>query len=285
MKIKKAITVLMSCLFAGALLTGCGGTDTGANTGGQSPKIKLGMITHLNANESKMEEILQKAQETTEVNILKYGITYYENLHLMQMAIESNSVDQISLYNSVADYVIASNNKYEKIKDNSLNHLNDSFCFAVRKDDTQLKTDLDNAIKTMKDNGTLDSLVDKYITNVDKDNLPKVDIPMIEGADTIKIGITGDLPPLDLTLADNSPAGFNTALLAEIAKNLGKNIEIVQIDSGARAAALAAQKIDVIFWAVLPNGEKVPKDIDKPEEVEFTVPYFQDNVAHLKVSK
>ena len=74
-------------------------------------------------------------------------------------------------------------------------------------------------------------------------------------------------------------------MLAEIAKRLNRNIEIVQIDSGARAAALSSGQIDVIFWAVVPNGDNMPADIDKPDGVEFTVPYFKDDIAHLNLKK
>ena len=138
----------------------------------------------------------------------------------------------------------------------------------------------------MKSDGSLDKLTNDYITNVDKTNPPKVEIPTIDGADTIKVGITGDLPPLDLILPDNSPAGFNTALLAEVAKRLGKNVEVVQIESGARAAALSSNIIDVVFWAVVPFGnDKIPADIDKPEGLELSEPYFKDNVARLKLKR
>ena len=96
--------------------------------------------------------------------------------------------------------------------------------------------------------------------------------------------MTGDLPPLDLILADNSPAGFNTAMLAEIAKRLGRNIEIVQIETGSRSAALTSKLIDVVFWVIVPLGNnKIPIDIDKPEGLELSNPYFQDNVALIKL--
>ena len=136
----------------------------------------------------------------------------------------------------------------------------------------------------MKADGTLDKLINDYITNVDKGKTPpKVEIPRTEGAETIKVGITGDLPPLDLVLPDNSPAGFNTAMLAEIAKRLGRNIEPVQIESGARAAALSSKIIDVVFWAIVPLGKDLPVDLDKPEGVELSSPYFKDNIAHVRV--
>lgn len=292
MKFKKVAKIFLSCMVAGALFTGCGGggdnkpaEQTPAKTE-NAEQIKLGMIMHLNATEKKMEDILEKVQADSGITISKYAITYYDNLKLMQMGIESGSVDEISAYKSVADYVIANNDKYEPVKDLPVKNLSDNFCFAVRKDETAIKAELDKAINEMKADGTLDKLINDYITNVDKGKEPpKVEIPKTDGAQTIKVGITGDLPPLDLVLADNSPAGFNTAILAEIAKRSGKNIEIIDIDSGARAAALSSGQIDVIFWVAVPTMEKVPKEIDKPDGVELSEPYFKDDVEHLKLKK
>ena len=223
-------------------------------------------------------------EEDAQVPISNYTVTYYDNLKLMQMGIESGGVDQISLYKSVADYLVANNDKFEPVKDSTLKNLSDNFCFAVRKDDAALKADLDKAITEMKSDGSLDKLVETYITKVDKGQAPPaVEIPITEGADTIKIGVTGDLPPLDYVSADGKAAGFNTALLAEVAKRSGKNIEIVDIDSSARAAALSSGQIDVIFWVVVPSSNKVPKDIDSPENVELSAPYFKDDVEHVKL--
>ena len=288
MKLKKAVKVLLSCMLAGALFTGCGGsqpTDKPADTPQAAP-VKLGMISHLNANEKRMEEILDNVTEKTGVNVSKYTITYYDNLKLMQMGIESGSVDQISVYECVAKYISDANSKFEPVTDKGLPNLSDSFCFAVRKDDTALKADLDRVIGEMQADGTLDNMIQMYITDVKPENIPRVEIPMTEdGAQAIKVGITGDLPPLDLVLPDGFPAGFNTAMLAEIAKRLNRNVKMIDIDSGARATALSSGHIDVVFWVVVPNGDNMPADIDKPEGVELTVPYFKDDVKHLKYSK
>ncbi len=287
MKLKKIAKVLLSCLMAGALFTGCGGGDKPADTSSSSSgDIKLGMITRLNATEKRMEEILQAIHEDSGVKLSKYAITYYESLSTLQMGIESGSVDQISLYSSVGKYLTDNNDKFEVVSgDATLKTLTDNFCFAVRAEDTALKADLDKVIGEMKSDGSLDKLVADYITNVDLKNPPKVDIPKFDGANTIKVGVTGDLPPLDFINADNSPAGFNTALLAEIAKRLNKNIECVSITSGSRASALTAKNIDVVFWVVVPTLDKVPADLDKPEGVEVSAPYFKDNVEHLQLKK
>ena len=138
----------------------------------------------------------------------------------------------------------------------------------------------------MKADGSLDKLAKEYVTDIEKGKEPPtVEIPMTDGAQIIKVGVTGDLPPLDYVSADGKAAGFNTALLAEIAKRSGKNIEVIDIDSGARAAALSSGQIDVVFWVVVPTTNKVPTDIDKPEGVELSEPYFKDDVEHLKLKK
>ena len=288
MKLKKIAKLLLSCVMAGALFTGCGGGDKPADTSSPSGggDIKLGMITRLNATEKRMEEILQILQEDSGVPLSKYAITYYESLSTLQMGIESGSVDQISLYSSIGKYLTANNDKFEVVGgDLTIKTMSDNFCFAVRAEDKELKADLDRVLGEMKSDGSLDKLVADYITNVDMKNPPKVEIPMNEGAATIKVGVTGDLPPLDFINADNSPAGFNTAMLAEVAKRLNKNIECVSITSGSRASALTAKNIDVVFWVVVPTLDKVPADLDKPEGVEVSAPYFKDNVEHLQLKK
>ena len=284
MKPKKAVKLLLSCVLAGALFAGCGGNKPAPENPSETPlsPVKLGMITHLNANEKKMEDILDNVTEKTGVNVSKYTITFYDNLRLMQMGIESGSVDEISLYECVAKYVIATNDKFVAATD-SLGKLRDSFCFAVRKDEDTLRAELDKAIDEMKADGTLDKLINEYITDVKPDNIRAVDIPKIDGAQTLKVGVTGDLPPLDFVTADGKPAGFNTAMLAEIAKRINRNIEVVQVESAARAAALSSKQIDVVFWAVVPENESFPKDIDKPEGIELSKPYFKDHIAHIRL--
>ena len=271
---------------AALLITGCGGekvADKPAADAETSTVKKLGMITHLNTDEKSMGENLDKVAENAGVKGTKHLPKFYDSLKLMQLGVESGDIEAISTYKSVADYIVSRNDKFEIVPYDAINKIQDSFCFAVRKDDAALKADLDKAIEEMKADGSLDKLINDYITNVGKDNEPpKVDIPEIDGADTIKVGVTGDLPPLDLILSDNSPAGFNTAMLAEIAKRSNKNIEVVQIEAGARAAALSSKLIDVVFWVIVPLGKDFPIDIDKPEGVELSAPYFKDNLAVVR---
>ena len=291
MKLRKFAKILLSCVLAGALFTGC---SDSAQQEAEKPgnnfsdkDVQLGMLTKLNTNGQQMTTFYDELSEKAGLHLEKHNVPkFYENLRTMQMAVEAGEIQEISVYKCVADYIVKTNDKFEVVQNNALEKLRDSFCFAVRKDDTQLKADLDRIIGEMKADGSLDKLIDEYITKVSKGEVippPAVDIPKFDGASTIKVGITGDLPPLDLVLADNKPAGFNTALLAEIAKRLGRNIEVVQVETGGRAIALTSKHIDVVFWAVIPLGGTIPTDIDKPKGLELSTPYFEDHVAHIKL--
>ena len=281
MRMKKIFAALCA---ASLLLTGCGSDSGSEKKDSQATIIKLGMISHLNASEKQMEEYLFKVQEKSRAKVVNHVPVFFDNLSLMQSGLQAGKVDEMSTYDCVGDYLMANSDGFEKVNDDWIKGLADNFCFAVRDEDTEIKAALDKAIDEMKSDGTLDKLINEYINVRDKEKTPPaVEIPKVEGADTIKVGVTGDLPPLDLILPDNSPAGFNTALLAEIAKRSGVNIELVQIDSGARAAALAEGHIDVVFWAIVPIGEFLPADIDKPESVVLSEPYYRDEIVHLKL--
>ena len=279
MKFKKILSVLAVGALAATLFTGCGGSNN------QSEKdIRIGMISTLNASEQKVDEILKTVSKKSNVKVINHTTTFYKDLSTLQMGLESGSVDEISTYNCVANYLMNKNSKFEIVPDHGMK-LSDEFCFAMLKTNDSLMKEINKALADIKKDGTLDKLIKEYITDAKADDPPAVEMPKFYGADTIKVAVTGDLPPLDLITANGKPAGFNTALLAEIGKRLNKNIEIIDIEGDARAAALGSGKADVIFWAILPVDESRPKDIDTPEGAVLSDPYFKDEITHLKLNQ
>lgn len=277
---KKIFALLMICALA--LMTGCGGGDEGKKAPDpDAGKVKLGMITRLNASEESFGEFMKKVEETFNVKIASHTPVFFDSLTQMQSALQSEKIAEISTYRSVARYIIAKDPHFEVLKDHSLEFI-DSFCFALREEDKELLDRLNSVIGEMQSDGTLDRLTKEYITDISTEkDPPAVEMPHFESADTIKVAVTGDLPPLDFVSANGTPAGFNTAVLAEIGNRTLKNIELVQIDSGARAAALSSKRVDVVFWSIVPVSEIIPSDTDKPDGVALTVPYYKDKVVHM----
>ena len=78
MNIKKLGTILFGCILAGTVLVGCGGQQ-GNKAATHDTQIKVGTLTHLNASEEKINEIMRKIDEETEVK-LSHDYIYYDKL-------------------------------------------------------------------------------------------------------------------------------------------------------------------------------------------------------------
>jgi len=190
------------------------------------------------------------------------NVIFYDTLDALLMALNAGDIDGIEIYQSVARYLCITNdnlemlsqyntdkeqNTFAELIQNGINSNN--FSFMMMENNTSLRDEFNAAIADMKADGTLDRLVQEQIDDlVNGGEIKPVELPHTDGADTVKIAVTGALPPMDYVSADGTPAGFNTAVLAEIANRIGKNIEIMVVDSMGRAAALASGVVDAVFW-------------------------------------
>lgn len=278
MNLKKIFAVLTMCIFTAAIFAGCGDDKKSDD---DKYFIKIGMLKYMNVGEQQYSEILQKIAETLSLKVTPHKVIFFDNLNSMQMAFNSGQIDEISAYDCVADYIVARKANISVLK-NHTSKFDDDFCLAMREGDKDLYNQVNGVLKQMKSDGTLAGFKKKYIDDLSPGEEPTaVEIEKFEGADTIKVAITGDLPPLDLVLADGTPSGFNTAVLAEIGKRLQKNIEVVQIESAARAAALESKRVDISFWAVVPINNIIPANIDKPEGIVLSTSYYTGEVVHV----
>ncbi|MDP3436724.1 MAG: transporter substrate-binding domain-containing protein [Bacteroidales bacterium] len=162
-------------------------------------------------------------------------------------ALRSGKIDGFASHQFAADYMLKRNSDVVLIPILDI-PIEGQAIMAVRSEDAKLKSLLDSAIVILKDNGTIASLEQEWITNLPAENEPTFkEVPVIEGAASYYVGVSGDLPPLDYVAADGFPAGFNVALLSEIGKILNVNFKFVSLETQARFTALASKKIDVVF--------------------------------------
>lgn len=162
-------------------------------------------------------------------------------------ALRSGKIDGFASHQFAADYLLMRDTNITSIPIADIPIAGEAI-MAVRSVDTVLKAQLDSAIIILKDNGTIDSLEEEWIKNLPAENEPTFkEIPLIEGAATYYVGVSGDMPPLDYVASDGFPAGFNVALLSEIGKILNVNFKFVSLETQARFTALASKKIDIVF--------------------------------------
>lgn len=206
-----------------------------------------------------------------------YPVRFYDSLDAMVMGLQAGEIISFDIYSCVADYICAQNEnlvnyvQYDTTSDRSafvgevLDRFSNGFSFMMLEENEALRDEFDVAIGAMKEDGTLQQLIDEHITKVINGGEPQVIVPdQIEGAETITVAVTGSLPPMDYIAPDGTVAGFNTALLAEIGRRIGKNIKFEQVDSLGRAMALSSGTVDVVFWVRgVATGSKTFKMTDE----------------------
>ena len=181
-------------------------------------------------------------------------VHFYESLLSMQMALRSKKVDEIVLPDAVGQYLTSNNTDFEILY--SLNMLPSTISFGFKKGNTALQSEFNKAITDMKKDGTLARLEEEYITDFSGD-IEQVEFQKFDKAKTVRVAVTGDLPPIDYIAANGKPTGYNTAILSEIGKRIKKNIRLISVDAGGRAAALASERADVVFWFRNSGGIKI----------------------------
>ena len=267
---------LLAIILAGLMLlslAACGGKDENV--------VKIGVL------EGSGLEVVSTAEhdahmkkdygESADVTIERIN---YNNLSSALMDLESGKIASIGVEGCTADYVAARNDKVTVVK----NKRTTDFSMMTLDTNKEVYDILNNAIKAMKEDGTLDTLIQNELkAYINSDPTPK-DLPHFDGAKTIKIGVTGDIPPMDYVAANGKAAGFNIALLAEIATRAQVNIELVQIETASRPMALSSNKVDAVFWT---KGTKCPvcgvEDAEKVEGTLVTESYLSDTIAKIEL--
>ena len=254
-------------------LAACGGKDNVVKMG----KLEAGGMEAMYSDEHNAHMRTQNGFSAD----LKIEFVNYNNLSAALMDLEAGKIASIGLEECTAKYIAARN---EKVVATKLNVGMTDYSMMTMDSNQEVYDILNNGIKAMKADGTLDSLIANELkAYIESDPEPK-DLPHFDGAKTIKVGVTGDLPPMDFVAANGKAAGFNIALLAEIANRAQVNIEFVQIETGARAMALSSGKVDAVFWTRSMKCTVCGSEgAEKVEGALVTETYFSDYAAEIKL--
>lgn len=199
----------------------------------------------------------------------------YNNISAVLLALNSGEIQYFGTNAATADY-IAGNNDGLMVHSPTGVIMQTEFSMLTMEDDAETYDILNDTIVAFKEDGTLEQLIASYIETPDGNFDAEVNFPAFEGADTIRIAITGDIPPLDYTADNGKAAGFNVALLAAIAEYNGINIEPVIMESASRFTALASGKVDAIFWVCATTCKDHPEvRVTEPiDNTKITEPYI-----------
>lgn len=242
--------------------------------------LNVGILTQLNSTKDAFKNFMDGAlaaglwtrynSGTVDSNNNTAMFTFYDSFAAMVMGLDRGEVEEIDVPEVIGKYILSKRPEYFKAAESVSRPV--FFAMGFRKEDgKELMQKFSGAIKTMNDDGTLTAFREKYIYSFDISAEP-VKFMKFDGAQTIWIAVTGDWPPIDYVDEAGNPLGFNIALLAEIGRRLEINIEIIYVNSGARASALASKRADVVFCFRIYNWDGTQPDL--PDGIITSGSYF-----------
>ena len=205
-------------------------------------------------------------------------IKYYSNLTLLQMALSKYDIDAIAMPEFVGEFMLRSHSLY-KLRGFMIGKNSVALAFGFLEDNKELRDKFSKTVDDMRREGVIGILARDFISGPNSVNPQAVSFENFEGAETIHVAFTGDIPPLDYVAPDGAPTGFNTAMLAEIGRRLHVNIKPVIVETDSRAMALKSGRADVVFWFQIFTGYDKQPDI--PESVIVSSPYYIWNKTML----
>ena len=204
-------------------------------------------------------------------------IKFFGSLTEMLMALNAGLIDGACVPEFTGKYLLARNDDL-RAGMFEFSNVKESFYMGFYQN-TELRDRVNEALAAMKADGTLYVLEKTYLKDFSTEPAPAV-FETFEGAETITVAVTGDLPPVDYIAADGTPAGFNTALLSEIGKRLKINIELINIESSARTVSLTSGVADVIFWYLYGENYVIT---DMENGIQLSDPYYDlDNWFYIE---
>ena len=268
---KKLASIAIALMIALSLCLPVCAEDTPA-TGAVQKYGDIGRLSKLNITEDELNEVLKDIM----VNSICNRYVFYNTMTDMLMALNRGDIVVLETDQNTVRYIVSRN---DNIVDRPpyLNPNNLMFSVLLREEDAELRDQISDIIAGMKADGSLEEMRQRYIEDVISGEDPDAVVPEVfPDARTIRVAVTGDRPPMDYVSAGGEPLGFNTALIAEIAKRLGINIEFITVDCGARGIALATGVCDIVFWMEIgdfENWEGADFE-DQPENTIVTEPYM-----------
>lgn len=261
------ITVLVLCI--------------GAFAGCLAEEGEIGLLTLQGID----QEELNKNLKDVIFNVLPFsGYKYFDTFNNMITALATGAIEAIETDEYVAGYLFSRMEGFTRYICDELPVYQASFSMLLRGEDTELRDRISQVLLDMREDGTLDALKTQYIDDVIAGNEPEAVTPEhFQDADTIVVAVTGDRPPMDYFSTAGESIGFNTALVAEVAKRMGVNVELFSVDAGARAVALASGAADVVFWVGtgdFNNWENADSE-DQPANTILTAPYLTGSIYYV----
>lgn len=227
----------------------------------ETAEDKLEKVKHLGGIKTRMPENSALVFFQSTMGRKLYSYTAYGSVDEMLCALRSGKVEAVWACDMTADYLCKMNEDLEVLPIDGMSdieknggHERFGFGMALKDDDKHKKLcqEINAVLENLKSTGKLQELLDTYVNGAEKTEEGKGcnadDMKCRNGkGDTIFVGISGAVPPLELLDRDSEPYGFCVALMDEIGLALGRKVEFEVLDNETIFTSLMSGRIDLVF--------------------------------------
>ena len=209
------------------------------------------------------------ADKLVEEKIRGVSFQYYNSALDAAMAVKAGKAD-VAAYDEPILRNIAAKTSGLRVLPEPIT--TDHYGFAVRLEDRQLKTTIDDIVREMRGNGRYDEMLDRWLPRQG----PPAAMPAIEtkGSEVLRFGTSAVTEPFSFVDGSTHVVGMDIEIASLVAQRLHKRIEVVNMEFGSLIPALASGKVDMIGACITITEERAKK-------VLFSEPYYTGGISAL----
>ena len=280
---KKVLAFALAAGMSLSLLAGCGTTSTGGDSNSPAPSGSTA------PSESQTAEVTGPAawtsvddlkgakiavQEGTTGNDVASAIegtevSAFKAATACAMELMNGRVDCVVIDSNPAQALVNANPDKLMILDFPASEENETYAIATQKNDegAALAEEFNAAMATLKENGTFDALVAKYISKEEDATLPE--LKTVENPKgTLVMGTNCEFEPFEYLTSDGTPTGFDVDFVKYLCAEMGYEVTIENMDFDALIPALQSGRIDFIAAGLTRNEER-------EKNANFTDGYYE----------
>lgn len=275
---KKILALMMASMLA-LSMAACGGSsapadasapaDSSAPADASAPASEAapseGAVTVTSADDLKNLKIGVQAGTTGETYVSEeLGITpeSFKSGMDAALALKNGQIDAIVLDELPSKSIVAQNDDLNIV---DIDLATEEYAIAVKKGNTELLESINKTIKTMREDGTYETLVNTFMPADGSE--PVIPENVAAGGDkTLTLGTNAAFKPFEyVETAD--PVGFDITMGQYIAKDFGAALAVEDMAFDSLISALQSDKIDFIAAGMSVTEER-------KQSVDFSDPYY-----------
>lgn len=259
-KTTRVLALLMAAVLTLVCFAGCGAKEE---------TVKIGSVADLDGKTIAVQDgttgdLYVNGVDMEEAPIKDAKATGFKKASDCAMALKNGNVDAIVIDEEPAKRIVEQNDDL-MLLDEVLTE--EVYAIAVKKGNTELLNAINASIARMENDGTFKKIKDAFIPEAGMDAVPLPERAESKYTDVLKMGTNAEFEPFEFVEGDKI-VGYDIEVANEIANDMGKKLEITNMNFDSLIMALNQGKFDMIIAGMTATEER-------KQEVDFSNPYYK----------